>query len=251
MHLTRTVNLLYDSVLALLYPQSCQVCGRSVSARADGVVCATCWDRVTLFSDEDSICWKCGAPAAASVSCERELVRCRRCDSDSFTAARSCGLYEGALRASVLALKREPHVCTRLIEMLGEVQSRSPLNTCTMIIPVPLHRERERLRGFNQAAIIASSISARARIPVNDRSLIRSMHTDRHRAGMDAKGRRDTVAKAFIVEHPRLVQSERILLVDDVFTTGATASACASALLDSGAVEVFVLTLARALTMRA
>jgi ComF family protein len=154
-------------------------------------------------------------------------------------------VYEGALRASVLILKREAHLCHRLSELLAALQRRYPLSTATRIIPVPLHAEREKTRGFNQAVVIGRELSRVTSIPLDEVSLVRTHHTHRHRAGMDAKGRRETVNNAFRVSFPALISDERILLVDDVFTTGATASSCANTLLRAGAAEVFVLTLAR------
>jgi ComF family protein len=111
---------------------------------------------------------------------------------------------------------------------------------------VPLHAERERERGFNQAALLARALAKRTGLKADEWSLKRVAHSARHRAGMDARARRETVEGAFAVARPRLMEGERVLLVDDVYTTGATASACAEALLASGASEVFVLTLARA-----
>ena len=172
-------------------------------------------------------------------------MRCRRCDQDVFTAARSCGAYEGALRASVLALKREPNISRRLVALLSDKQRHDPLDQATRIVPVPLHPDREKARGFNQAAVIGSELARLARLPFDEVSLIRTVHSERHRAGLDAKGRRETVASAFAVLYPRLIEDERILIVDDVFTTGATVSACSAALLAAGAKEVFVLTIAR------
>jgi ComF family protein len=122
---------------------------------------------------------------------------------------------------------------------------RDPLNRATQIIPVPLHAEREKDRGFNQAMLIGRELSRVTSLPLNVVSLVRDKHVKRHRAGMDAKGRRDTVTDAFRVTHPALVAGERVLLVDDVFTTGATVSSCASVLLEAGATEVYVLTIAR------
>jgi ComF family protein len=110
---------------------------------------------------------------------------------------------------------------------------------------VPLHSEREQARGFNQAAVIGHSLSRSMQLPVDEVSLLRTKHSQKFRAGLDAKGREETVARAFEVSHPRLVAGETILLVDDVFTTGATVSCCAEALLAAGAKEVFVLTIAR------
>lgn len=124
-------------------------------------------------------------------------------------------------------------------------QGHYPLSQATRIVPVPLHPERERARGFNQAAVLARELSKATLLPLDEISVVRKHHSKRHRAGMDGKGRRDTVADAFQVIYPALIAGERVLLVDDVFTTGATVSSCAKTLLDAGAVEVFVLTIAR------
>lgn len=157
------------------------------------------------------------------------------------------GLYDGALRESVLLLKRQPHLSQQLESLLVSAASRSPLNPRTRIIPVPLHGKRLKARGFNQASIIAQALTKSLGLPSDEVSLIRVSGTEKYRAGLDAKGRHDTVAGAFQVRHSRLVAGEDILLIDDVFTTGATVSACAEALRQAGARSVFVLTIARAL----
>jgi competence protein ComFC len=143
-------------------------------------------------------------------------------------------------------LKHEPHVSARLGELLAAAQGRAPLDRATRLVPVPLHAERERERGFNQATLLARALASRANLPLDEWSVVRDRHTLRHRAGMDRRARRETVERAFQVTRPRLVEGERLLLVDDVFTTGATVSACAQALKEAGADEVFVLTVARA-----
>jgi ComF family protein len=240
-------SALYDAALSLVYPQECAVCGSSVESRADGVACAACWQKTRTFGEENLICWKCGVLATGAVPEEKRVeVRCRRCDAEPFTGARACGAYEGALRASVLALKREPHVAARLARLLFETARREPISSATRIVPVPLHRERLRERGFNQAAMLGHALAGLMRLPLDEWSLIRTVHTKRHRAGMDSRARRETVEDAFQVRRTRLVEGERILLIDDVFTTGATVSACACALKEAGAQDVFVLTVARA-----
>ena len=192
------------------------------------------------------MCWKCGTPAPGNVPDDkRHEVRCRRCDSEPFTAARACGAYDGALRASILALKAEPHIATRLARLFFDTQQRPPLHSATRIVPVPLHSERLRERGFNQAAVLGKALAELANLPLDESSLARTFHTARHRAAMDAQGRRDSVEGVFAARRPRLIENERILVIDDVFTSGATASACARVLKDAGALEVFVLTIAR------
>jgi ComF family protein len=239
-------SALYDAALSLIYPQECAACGSIVESRADGVACAVCWQEARIFGEEDLLCWKCGVLAQGSVPVEkRPDVYCRRCDAEPFTAARACGAYEGALRASVLALKREPYVARRLARLLFETGRREPLVSATRIVPVPLHQERLRERGFNQAAILGHALARLMKLPLDECSLVRTLHTESHRAGMDERARRESVLAAFQVLRPRLIENERILLVDDVFTTGATVSACASALKEAGAQDVFVLTVAR------
>ncbi len=248
MPLNTATNLFYDSLLTLAYPQSCAVCGGSVESRALGVACADCWQQTHLFTGQETLCWKCGLLSTGTAPEEKRAeVRCRRCDQDAFTAARACGVYEGALRASVLSLKREPHICSRVKGLLLQTQRQYPLNEATRIVPVPLHPEREKARGFNQARVIGRELSWATSLPLDEVSLVRTHQTNRHRAGMDAKDRRETVENAFRVLYPALISGERVLLVDDVFTTGATVSSCAKALLLAGAAEVFVLTVARPL----
>lgn len=177
---------------------------------------------------------------------KREDIRCGRCDDLAFTGARACGFYEAALRASILELKREPHVAQRLSRLMFAIQQRKPLTSANLIVPIPLHPERERERGFNQALLLAGELSRLSDLPLDEHRVTRRIHTERHRAGMDSIARRQSVAEAFAIRHPKLIAGQRVLLVDDVFTTGATVSACAAALTDAGAEEVFVVTVARA-----
>jgi ComF family protein len=244
---TSVISGAYDSVLALIYPQGCAACGSAVNSRHDGVACSTCWDATRIFDEDDTLCWKCGALSIATVAEEkRQTVRCGRCDADSFTGARACGLYEGALRTSILALKREPNVARRLLETLRQAQRRAPLAEADVIMPVPLHGSRERERGFNQAVILARELARSSQLPLDAYSLVRRVHTERHRSGMDARARRESVTGAFEVRDPKLVAGRRVLLIDDVFTTGATVSECAKVLKSAGGTAVYVLTIARA-----
>jgi|SRR5215472_5079038 len=244
--LTVTRNLLADAALALVYPRSCQVCGASVEESDDGVACAACWTETEVFDGRQTLCDKCGALVCAMPSPTRsEPVRCADCNEDLFSAARACGIYHGALRATVLNLKREPWIARRALRLMAAAIRRPPLTRATLIVPVPLQQDRERERGFNQAAILASALARRCDLPVDAESLVRAKPTGLHRVGMDARARRESVAHAFIVRQSGALEGERILLVDDVFTTGATISACARVLSEAGADEVLALTLAR------
>jgi ComF family protein len=241
-----TTNHLYDAALTLVYPQACQVCGSSVESRVEGVACRKCWLETRLFSGNDLLCWKCGGLALVGSDIKvREEVRCHRCQELSFTAARAGGVYEGALRASIIALKRNPCVSEKVVGGMIAVARRTPLDRATLILPVPLHPDREKERGFNQAAVLATVLAKRLQLPFAENALARIVHTERHRAGMDALARRRSVERAFVVLQPRSVVGESVLLIDDVYTTGATVSACAEALLAAAAKEVLVLTLAR------
>ena len=244
--LTGLTSLIYDAALALVYPQQCAVYSGSVESRDDGVACASCWSATHIFSATDTLCWKCGALSLGKAAAEKRTeIRCGRCDDEAFDAARACGLYEGALRASILQLKRQPHVARRLMKLMFTTQQCEPLNRADLIVPVPLHPSREAERGFNQARVLADELAKMSGLPLDEFSVVRRVHTERHRAGMDAKGRRQSVAKAFAVRSPELFAGRRVLLVDDVLTTGATVSACAATVRAAGAESVLVISLAR------
>jgi len=137
-------NGIYDAALALVYPQACDVCSGNVESRLDGTVCDACWKATSMFSESDMLCRKCGALSPAQVGeARRPQVRCGRCDDDAYTFARACGSYDGALRASILQLKRQPHVPARLASLVHEVQRCEPLNRAEIIVPVPCHETRE------------------------------------------------------------------------------------------------------------
>ena len=200
---------LTDALLAVLYPQSCAICAGSVEQRRFGVACEDCWNKSQILTDGCAIGW-----------------------------------YEGALRETVLLLKRQPYLPRHLMELI--IEASHSFTSVTRVVPVPLHKDRLRSRGFNQAAIIGREMSRALRVPLDEVSLVRLTSSEKHRTGLDAKGRRDSVAKAFAVRHPRLIEGEDVLLVDDVLTTGATVEACEAALVEAGAKSVQIFALAQA-----
>ncbi len=250
--LPRALRNIRDGLLGLAYPEECRVCGAAVESWDDGVVCAECWDDPALTRILTGfVCAKCGAPVAPTITtAERPPTiggrLCGMCSLAPFTAARACGVYAGALEASILFLKVTPHICPRLRAIIHRTFSEHDLALRSdVVVPVPLHRLREQQRGFNQAAIIARLVSRGLGLRLDDRSLKRTKPTERHRAGMDANDRAQSVEGAFEVTRPGLIDGASVLLVDDVYTTGSTICAASEALIDAGARRVNVLTIAR------
>jgi ComF family protein len=163
-----------------------------------------------------------------------------------FTYARACGAYAGALETNVLFLKSQPHVCRRLREILRQTYAANlPYVSSDMVMPVPLHPTRRRQRGFNQAELLARVLASHFDLRFDAATLRRSKNTERHRAGMDAFDRMKSVEGAFQVTDADAIQNASVLLIDDVFTTGSTICAAAKTLLEAGAAQVQVLTLAK------
>jgi ComF family protein len=167
--------------------------------------------------------------------------------------------FGGALAEAIRRLKWHPmpELAPALGVLLFAALRRAPpaFSTVDLVAPVPLHRRRLRAREFNQAAELAAAMreAARAhempfgRVALDARALERTRDTP-PQTGLDALQRRRNVLEAFSVRDPARVGGKRVLLVDDVMTTGATADACAGALKRAGAAEVLVLTLGRAVT---
>lgn len=233
-----------DALISLLYPQSCGICKQSVENSDDGVACRDCWDRTKIFSDRDILCSKCGAFLGEAKHPIETF--CRRCDDHFYDSARAVGVYENALAAVVIHLKDVPGVTKTTRKHLIDSFARQSFVDIDLIVPVPLSKRRLLERGFNQAAILARILAKQSNIPLDEHSLVRSVHTPMHRAAMDKKAREMTVKDVFTVIRPNLIAGKNVLLIDDVFTSGSTASHCAKVLKKNGAGSVNVLTLARA-----
>ena len=234
-----------NSLLSIAFPQNCHSCTGMVDDHADGVACSTCWSATRIFSDDRPACRKCGDPIPSGIT--GRDIQCHECEGQFYDSVTSAGIYEHALVAVVLELKRSPHLPERAANLLLSALERSYRGRADVVIPVPLSPKRRSERGFNQAEVIGRLISGKAGIPLDTFSLIRSKHTPMHRAGMDRKARDLTVKNAFEVVRPNLIKDRSIVLVDDIFTTGATASYCAKVLKKKGAASVKVVTLARAI----
>jgi ComF family protein len=199
------------------------------------------------------ICAICGAPMQSTNAIEDRCALCldRR---PHFASARSVARYrpsaEGDRRSLPSLIRRHKYGLDQslqkaLAEFLGEDLPYSSAD-CDVVIPVPLHHRRMWWRGFNQAALLAMTISRRLGKPIEMDSLMRSRMTT-PQTSQDHDARRRNVRRAFSVKRPARIKGRRILLVDDVMTTGATVDECARVLVAAGATRVDVLTLARVL----
>lgn len=240
------LNIITDSLLALLYPQACGSCG-DISERArEGVSCANCWQNSRLFTGAETICAKCGDLLRETPS--HTDAYCHQCTDHHYDLARAAGVYEHGLAATVIQLKQTPRISRSAKYLLTSAFDSAPFEDVSLIMPVPLSKHRLLERGFNQAGVLARMVARHAGIEFREDILLRKIHTIVHRAAMDKKARDMTVKNAFEVTDAEAVKNRNIVLIDDVFTSGATTSYCAKALKRKGAGKVYVFTLARAVT---
>ncbi|MGH9821294.1 MAG: double zinc ribbon domain-containing protein [Pyrinomonadaceae bacterium] len=233
-----------DSLLSVVYPQECRICRNSVEKFPDGCACGDCWEKVRVLGRGETTCTKCGAYLAES---GRSIVaECRQCVDHAYDKAVAAGVYEHALVAVTVNLKIKPYLPERCKNILIEAVKRLDVSDDTLVIPVPLSEKRLLERGHNQAETIARNLVSRTGMSILTDVLSRKIHTPMHRVAMDDKARQLTVNKAFeVIDNTRLLNAH-VLLVDDVFTSGATVSGCAKVLKKNGASRVDVFTLARA-----
>jgi ComF family protein len=239
--LGQATALLVEPVLALVFPSPCPACGGDVDRPTRGPLCGACW--TALPRHRGTPC-PCGFPLPEGL--EAPCGRCRR-GLGPFTRGASLGPYEGTLRVLVHELKfrARRRVADRLAEaLLVSPHVQGALAGAHILVPVPLHPRRRRERGFNQSALLARALAAPLGLRVADDALARREDTP-PQTGLSAAQRRANVARAFVVRRRGPVAGRVVVVVDDVLTTGATARACARALLAAGAAEVRLLTAAR------
>jgi ComF family protein len=223
----------WAAAVAALFPARCLGCGR----RGDPF-CPTCW--ADLARLRPPYCPRCSRP-------ERTGTRCRDCQraGPALAAVRAACAYTGPVALAVRRLKysRERYLAAPLAALLEECLAARPL-AIDALVPVPLDPTRSRDRGYNQAALLAAPVAAALNVPLAPDWLQRSRPT-RPQVGLNARERRANVRGAFTCPEPAAVGDRRLLVVDDVMTTGATLEACADALMAAGAAGVWGLVVAR------
>ncbi|RRH72507.1 ComF family protein [Falsigemmobacter faecalis] len=236
-----------SAAIRMIWPAQCLVCSDAVDG--DGGVCPACWPDLPMISG--LCCRLCGAPLPGAMgAAEADCDDCLR-SRPPWTAGRAAFLYEGAARQLVLQLKHGDRpdlaraLAARLHHALRPLIPRGPM----LIVPVPLHRLRFLRRRYNQSALLARALSQRLDWPWCPDLLLRSRATQLQ-DGLSRSGRRDNLQGAFTLNPARVKEISRapeakILLIDDVMTTGATLAEATKGLRNGGAGEVFTLTLAR------
>ncbi|MGI6244838.1 MAG: ComF family protein [Pseudochelatococcus sp.] len=238
----RHVRAGWHALLDFLYPPACPVC-LAATAQHDGL-CATCWSGLSLI--ERPYCERLGLPFDIDVGTPL-LSPAALADPPAFQRARAAVRYDATARLLVHRLKYSDRAeLARLMAGMMIRAGRDLLPDADLIVPVPLHTRRLWARRFNQSALLGMRLSAHTGLPCDTAALARRKPT-RPQAGLSRAERATNLQGAFHVgEHRRMaVEGRRILLVDDVLTTGATANACARALLRAGARDVDVLVFAR------
>ncbi len=232
--------------LGFLYPEICQLCGEQRATAKEGYVCRRCWSNVRFI--KPPFCERCGLPFEGDLTTPFECANC--CEMElHFRAARSAVVARGAVREII---HRSTYQRARWFEpflaglLLREAVPALRGQQWDLIVPVPLHPLKQREREFNQAERLAARLGAAAKIRVNKKLLRRVVFTNTQ-TRLTRPQRAANMRGAFAMRNGARLDGERVILVDDVFTTGATTSACAQALLAAGAGDVCVWTVARGL----
>jgi len=230
--------------LGFLFPEICQLCGEQRATAKEGYVCGRCWSQVRFI--KPPFCERCGLPFEGDLTAPFECANCREMELH-FSAARSAVVARGPVREIIhrykyqRALWFEPFLAGLLLrETMPALRGQG----WDLIVPVPLHPLKQREREFNQAERLAARLSAATRIPLN-KKLLRRVRFTNTQTRLTRPERAANMRGAFAMRHAARLDGERVILVDDVFTTGATTSACAQTLLAAGAAEVCVWTVAR------
>ena len=240
--LHRQIVTLTNRALGVILPPRCTLSGEFVDRQ--GMIAPAAWASLEFISTP--LCDTCGIPFEFAVE---EKTRCAGCLSDPppYKAARAALKYGDASRSLILGFKHADkiHIAGSFAPWLMRA-GEDMLKDADLLVPVPLHYRRLVARRYNQADLIAKALSRASGIPCKSQALRRTRSTP-SQGHLKADERAKNVRRAFAVD-PRFsakIKGARIILIDDVYTTGSTVKECTKALLKAGAAEVSILTLAR------
>ncbi|MEK6680504.1 MAG: ComF family protein [Nitrospirota bacterium] len=260
------------NLLNFLIPPTCHICKLPIKEYDNPYICRICWKKIRFI--DGPVCPRCGIPFKSSVTLIRSPdYLCGTCRKQKFyfTKASALGYYEGTLSEAIHIFKYEKKqsmakymnsltsdsLIGKLNVMLNSFQHpipcRETLNQVqgdrmhfdnSLIVPVPLHKKRLNERGFNQSLLIAHHLSKSLNIPLSIDGLQRVRWT-RPQIELSREERLRNVKGAFAVRDGISFKGKKLLLIDDVYTTGATVNECARMLKKAGAKEINVFTIAR------
>ena len=240
----KAVRQWVERAIGLVYPRNCLFCSTALVEQERGVICMACLSTVRRI--EPPFCQQCAAPFAGAVT---DSFVCGYCQNLRFAFTRAvCGCRaEGIVRESIHRFKynREMYLGPHLAEWLIEAARQwIDWQTVDVIVPVPLYPRKKREREFNQSEYLSTALGKHFDRPVLASQLHRVKDTITQTA-LDAEQRDRNLRKAFAVRRAGVFTGKRLVLVDDVFTTGATLNSCAKVLRRAGADSVIALAVAR------
>jgi len=235
-----------ESFLELLYPEknTCFICNIYDESINDKYICPDCEKKLKKL--QPPLCTKCSKP----IDYEASPCLCPDCTrhEKSFERARSPFSYEGLVKDGIYSFKyyNKPYFYKLFGSCLIRFMKKNDYTDFDYITSVPLHRSKMRTRGYNQSELLAKHLCEELHIPYVD-SLKRTKKTIRQ-SQQSKEDRRENLKGAFAIKSPRkneMIKKSRVLLVDDVYTTGSTADKCSKTLLNFGVSKVYVITIAR------
>ncbi len=230
-----------ETAITFLYPAQCRVCEKPLGLESVPYMCGECWDDMPLI--EPPWCEMCGIPNTKG--------KCDDCATTPppYGKLRTIAFYESALQQAIHLFKFEKR--RSLAKPLTQLTMEHFPDDCNIaeydfILPIPIHKKRLRERGFNQATLLANGIAKSIGVQVVTDALVRHRNTS-PQSSLDREARQTNIIGAFELQKKAVVRNKRILVLDDVFTTGATVREAVKVLWNADPVEIDVLTLARTL----
>jgi ComF family protein len=238
---------IFGGLKDLIYPNCCLICKNRVPpAEQRQIICSGCWEKID--KNLPPFCARCGRHLSPETIEKNACTSCSGHQENFYIdRAFSPGTYTGALKQLIHEFKYSGK--DYLGKPLGKLMNtfirdyQLPIEHLDYIIPIPLHRSRQRQREFNQAEILSRQIAQEFKTPVLTGALIRIKPT-KTQTELNFQERCQNVEKSFSVTKPELIKNANLLLVDDVLTTGATSNEAAKCLKKAGAAKVLLLTLA-------
>ncbi len=231
--------------IRFLLPVDCAACGAPLAEDPIPLFCASCWRTISPLTH--SRCGRCDRPFTSPVATVYSPTHvCHSCAErlPSYTRAWTLYPYLPPLQDAICLFKYRGKVALASPLARLMIDRLPPLDSLDLIMPVPLHAQRLREREFNQSLLLADRVARHLDIPVSATNLIRITQAPAQTT-LSRKGRLKNLRGVFALHHPESIAGKRILLVDDVFTTGTTVNECAKTLRKGGSGDVFVLTLGR------